>query len=554
LIVECNSCQTRFQLDESRIPVQGIRVRCSRCKEAFFLKHPSASESEVVDQIAEEAASEVPTSAPGSTQDLTVESQKPAPEPSPPVTSPDLPAEADGASSSGSESEEGEESWEFIGDLPDGEVGGDSLEEDLISTEAPDSPVEASEPGVASSNAGTVFNVEDFDDEPQAEKVADGEDDSGEFDASDLSDPNESEAAPDESVAAPDESEADSDESVAVGAAAEATADTRESAFGSVDDFSALADEEPEVAETPNDAAVGEVTASPAPLTSEGGEQGDSEDWDFFSDESLEGTGTVAGGSAVTPAQDSASSSQMASAGSMGPGLKGCSDGVLTGSEVDAPVRRAGRAVGWAATLGLLAVGIARGLLPGLHPGASVPTAVELGDFRAEAVRGHWVETSRAGVLYTVTGRLRNTTQRVATPGAKLQVILLGADGERLETHSPVAGAPLREADLRELPPGRMRAVQDQSAWALSVASIAPGDAAPFLAYFDEVPEEAARFLLELQAPGSLSAGEPPEPRSALATDLRSSLDASSQEVRERRGDEEVLAPVAEAMSPGRPR
>jgi predicted Zn finger-like uncharacterized protein len=532
LIVECNSCQTRFQLDESRIPPQGIRVRCSRCKEAFFLKHPSASESEVADQIAEEAASGAGTSAPGATQDLTVESQKTAAEPSSSIVSPDPAPEAGDASSSGSESEEGEESWEFIDKPPDDGVEGDDLEDDLISAEAPDSVVEAAQSGVASSNAGTVFNVEDFDEEPQAEEAADAEEDSGEFDASDLSEP---------------------DESVAADAAAEATTDNRESAFGSVDDFSALADEESEVAEASNAPAVGEATASPASLASEGGDSGDSEDWDFFSDESLEGTGTLASGSWVTPERDATADSQMASAGSMGPGLDSYSGGVLTGSEVDAPVKRVGRAVGWVATLGLLAVGIGRGLLPGLHPGASVPTAVELGDFRADAVRGHWVETSRGGVLYTVTGRLRNTTQRVATPNARLQVSLLDADGERLETHSLTAGTPIREADLRELPPGRLQAVREQAAWALSVASIQPGDAVPFLAYFDEVPEEAVRFLLELQAPESLSVGDPPEWGSAVATDLRSSLDAPSEEVWERRSDEEGVAPATEAMSQTRP-
>jgi predicted Zn finger-like uncharacterized protein len=534
VIVECNSCQTRFQLDESRIPPQGIRVRCSRCKEAFFLKHPSASESEVVDQIAEQAASEAGTSAPGSTQDLTVGSQKPAPEPSSSITSSDPPAEAGGASSSGSDSEEGEESWEFIDDLPDDDVEGDDLEEDPISAEISDSAVEATESGVASSNAGTVFNVEDFDEEPQAEEAADGEDDSGEFDASDLSDPDESVAA-----GAGAEGTADTRESVAAGAAAEATADTRESAFGSVDDFSSLADEEPGAAEESKATAVGEATASPAPLALEGRDPGDSEDWDFFSDESLEGTRTLAGVSSATSARDSTSDSQMVSAGSTGPGLDSYSGGVLASAKVDAPVKRVGRVAGWMATLGLLAVGIARGLLPGVHPGASVPTAVDLGNLRAEEVRGHWVETSRAGVLYSVTGRLRNTTQRVATPGARLRVSLLGAAGGRLEPHSSDAGTPIREADLRELPLGRLRAVQARAARALSVTSIEPGGVVPFLAYFDEVPEEAARFLLELQAPESLGAGDFLERNGEVATNLRPSLDASSSEVRERRGDEE---------------
>jgi len=544
LIVECNSCQTRFQLDESRIPPQGIRVRCSRCKEAFFLKHPSASESEVADQIAEEAACGAGTAAPGATQDLTVESQKTASEPSSSIAEPDPAPEVGDAASSGSESEEGEESWEFIDEPPDDGEEGDDLKDDLISAQAPDSVVEGTGFGVASSNAGIVFNVEDFDEEPQAEEAAEAEEDSGESDASDLSEPDE--------LDEPGELD-EPDEPAVAGAAAEATTDTRESAFGSVDDFSALADEEPEVAEASNAPAVGEATAPSASLASEGGDSGDSEDWDFFSDESLERAGTPASGSSVTPERDSTPDSRMASAASTGPGLDSYSGSVLTGSEVDAPVKRVGRAVGWVATLGLLAVGIARGLLPGLHPGVSVPTAVELGDFRADAVRGHWVETSRGGVLYTVTGRLRNTTQRVAKPGARLQVSLLDADGGRLQTHRLTAGTPIREADLRELPLGRLRAVQEQAAWALSVASIEPGDAVPFLAYFDEVPEEAVRFLLELQAPESLSAGDPPEWGSAAATDLRSSLDAPSEEVWERRSDEAGVAPATEAMSQTRP-
>ena len=59
VIVECQNCDTRFQLDDERIPITGIRVRCSRCKEAFFLQHPEASRSETVDAIAADAVAQV---------------------------------------------------------------------------------------------------------------------------------------------------------------------------------------------------------------------------------------------------------------------------------------------------------------------------------------------------------------------------------------------------------------------------------------------------------------------------------------------------------------
>ena len=58
MIVTCESCSTSFQLDESRIPPTGARVRCSRCKHAFFLANPAASQAEAVHSIAAEAVEE----------------------------------------------------------------------------------------------------------------------------------------------------------------------------------------------------------------------------------------------------------------------------------------------------------------------------------------------------------------------------------------------------------------------------------------------------------------------------------------------------------------
>jgi len=59
VIVECSKCETRFQLEESRVPAGGIRVRCSRCKEAFHLQHPDADEAVATGSIANGTASEV---------------------------------------------------------------------------------------------------------------------------------------------------------------------------------------------------------------------------------------------------------------------------------------------------------------------------------------------------------------------------------------------------------------------------------------------------------------------------------------------------------------
>ena len=43
MIITCEECSTKFNLDDERIPENGIRVRCSRCQHAFFVKRPGTS-------------------------------------------------------------------------------------------------------------------------------------------------------------------------------------------------------------------------------------------------------------------------------------------------------------------------------------------------------------------------------------------------------------------------------------------------------------------------------------------------------------------------------
>ena len=70
MVVECEHCEARFQLDESRIPPQGIRARCSRCKRAFFLAHPSASSEAAVAAVVGETLDAAACPAPEPAEDL----------------------------------------------------------------------------------------------------------------------------------------------------------------------------------------------------------------------------------------------------------------------------------------------------------------------------------------------------------------------------------------------------------------------------------------------------------------------------------------------------
>ena len=48
MIVTCASCLTKFSLDESRLPEQGAKVRCSRCQHVFHVVPPITTEEEEI--------------------------------------------------------------------------------------------------------------------------------------------------------------------------------------------------------------------------------------------------------------------------------------------------------------------------------------------------------------------------------------------------------------------------------------------------------------------------------------------------------------------------
>jgi len=52
MIVVCEGCARRFQLDESRIPKTGARVRCKHCHHRFRVSPPGDTSTEAEDPSA----------------------------------------------------------------------------------------------------------------------------------------------------------------------------------------------------------------------------------------------------------------------------------------------------------------------------------------------------------------------------------------------------------------------------------------------------------------------------------------------------------------------
>lgn len=70
MVVSCEKCSTRFRLDESRIPPSGARVRCSRCKHAFFLAPSAGADAQDAIHAIAAQALDGGTAAPPPSEDL----------------------------------------------------------------------------------------------------------------------------------------------------------------------------------------------------------------------------------------------------------------------------------------------------------------------------------------------------------------------------------------------------------------------------------------------------------------------------------------------------
>ncbi len=243
--------------------------------------------------------------------------------------------------------------------------------------------------------------------------------------------------------------------------------------------------------------------AGPAPSE----EVGEPEDWDFFSDDSLE----------HPAAMDDARGRAMQAVGrdeaprrpaSRGPDLGNVASD--TGSRF-AFLLVAGRAVGWLVTLGLFGLGVARGVFHVADPTSAVPTSVDLGQFRAKSVSGRWLETVRATHLYAVSGLLVNESGRPLLPGDGLTVALRAPDGSPLDVTPARAGLPLTDQALRESSHGDLAEAAGDAARDLANMRLEPGEDILFLAFFDGVPDEATGFVVEMGQTAHIPAAVPAE-------------------------------------------
>lgn len=465
LIVECDECSTRFQLDESRIPARGIRVRCSRCKHAFFLKRPDASQAEALQEVATEAAQAAAVPAPDSTQDLS----------------------------------------------PQSAIDGDAATTVAVAEENAESGEEDD----------WEFNHDEESEGSEDDAFAAGDDDGFELDRDSIPlEESDEEASIDL---------ADPDEPVAAVASVEDASPDPEAGFGGVDEMDALSavgDEpagDPALSDDARDAVHQLLDSAPQPQAQPDSDLGDPENWDFFSDDAV--PDSTAAAQAALPAPALASPSTADVRAEIGDGLDAYVPQTDSSSRTGVWLAAAGRAAGWTLTLGLLLVGGVYGLFPEFQPIGGRTSDLRVGDLRVSGIESVWLDNARSGPILTIAGVLHNPSPTDGKAVDGLSVELLDDQGVPLEVEPGYAGRPLDEDVLRQLPADTLLRVHAGSVADLGEATLQPGESLPFAVLFPVVPAEARRF--QVRGAGEERAENPiAENDLAGATEADSATDA----------------------------
>jgi len=505
LIITCEECSTRFELDESRIPVTGARVRCSCCKHAFFLPNPTASASEAADSIAAAAAADDAVGLPTPASDLTSEV-------------------ASGAASSSPEAEIEEEDWEFS---------------EVIRSEDDDDFDAEEDPGAE----------DDFDPEPDFDRSFDASNLSEDHGEDDLDVVGTADEQP--GVGALDEADNSGLQLEAESEGLEASTETGieaghdESSFGSVDDFSSLMEDDDLDS---CDVSV-EAESSPLPVSGDEADVGlysvkgsaeeleDPGSWDLalgadFASSKTSGTtaiGSISSGGAVTgTAGLEADRDPAAYEEEPGKGLM--LRGVLL---------RLGSLAGWIFTIGAV---VFVGFLnleaewTRLQPTTQF---LRVGSVLAKTTDWGWVETTRSGSLLIVNGLARNSGGKAIWP-PHFQVAILDHEGERIMTAEVAVGEPLAESVLREASPTQLERAAALARRGFVATPMGSGEVRAFQAVIGQLPEAAGRILLGVAQAGGLDPTLLPDSNSPIEPGAEAAEGNSAAKVAEN------LAPAIE--------
>ena len=433
MVITCEQCDTRFRLDDTRVPDGGVRVRCSRCKHAFFVKPATGSGDLPIERGVAEALAEDANDFPIEVEDTTgSEPDFPAPKPEP--------AAEDDA-------REPESDWEFNHEP--------APSHDAALAEAQDVVDELLGGGV--------------DEEFQAKSDFFGSEDDveGDIDALLGSDTESVELAGEEPLGAEESAPIGSDvESIAEAPEPEATVDAEPASVAAPEQ-----DDEP-LAERSDD------------------ELGSPDEWDFFADDGsaadAEGDKVAIGRIGLVPA-----GSLEALAPSTQDELPAFEP---EPSRVRVWMARGASAAGWAATLGLVAAIVGTGF-GGVTTTAAVADTRAAG-LDLVGVTARSIDSAAGNALVLIEGSFRAPDGALRGPGARFTVQLLDDAGAVVADDAATLGPALVSTALRQTPAEELRQTLHAAGEAAAWQRVSRGAAWPFTAVIAELPAEATRYAI----------------------------------------------------------
>ncbi|HEX5068349.1 MAG TPA: zinc-ribbon domain-containing protein [Myxococcota bacterium] len=447
MIVTCERCATQFQLDDSRVPARGVRVRCSRCKNAFRVVPPG---QRAADEIAELSRRAREDSQEEITQDLDGDSRSRSGSRRGGASAKAAAAAAHGSAGSGLDTEESD--WKFNEDVSA------EREAPIRSREEPKPEPPPVRRGAEADDwfRGGGDSPLELDDRPWNADAAEA--------AAPEPEPQraEREPEPEPEPATPaslhdDEPSLDRfvepDEPVAATAAASEPTDE-------FDAMPSFGDPEPPAQEQ-------KASSSTDELSSDG--------WDEMFGEAGE---AAAGEAAEAPATERKPSRRRPSLPSFG--------GV--GAHVARWIGHGAHAAGWIATIGLFGAGLYSGLRA-QAPAPNVAAVEQVGGFELVAIQGRFVENAVGGRLYVVSSRVRNPGPSIEMLQG-LEVELLDASGQPVGSQRAALRPPIQRVILRESP------VSELAAQPAQVLPLGPGEERLVEGVFTALPAAAASFRI----------------------------------------------------------
>lgn len=462
MVITCESCAMRFRLSDDRVPEGGIRVRCSRCEHAFFVK-PARSAGDPVENAvnralnADETSGEHLHSDAGPIADENDWQFNREPEKRTRAAetraAPQRPDEVSGATvlSSVPVLESNSEGFLSAGADVDDDIDG------LLGDSAglPGDAFQADETAALEIGLpGLDLAASDSQEHPVEAQL----------DSADALTPEApTDIEPFASVGA--ETLLGIDEGVAESAQTEAVAPTAESL--------------PVSATEESIAPSGEEEMEPA---ESGDGLGSPENWDFFA-------------SGETQAVDGSCSQVPLARIALGPPSELLSNPpVAVESDVEPTVVRrwvglVTHGVGWLATAAMITLLLHLGspTLPGRGASQMPVAGLEFENFTARSI-----DNAVVGPIRVIQGTVRATSGRDVSMETGLAVQLLDADGTVVVDRAATLGAAFSEQMLREWSPTELRERQDRAGgW-----SLAPGAARSAVALIEATPDSAERFRI----------------------------------------------------------